>query len=158
MEIKCPLPFLPLLTESGIAILLFDDEKINFWNNGASEIFGYTPQEVVGTSIVKIFSQRCIPMLNEAKDFCQQTAKEQNKTIHSKVLGRETEFYAIRKNGDEFACEVAIVCYNDGERWTYFAFVHDLSKGILGLLRNLAQKLETIDHRLDTLERISGVL
>jgi hypothetical protein len=75
------------------------------------------------------------------------------------VIGREAEFFAKRKNGEEFLCEMTTVCYSDGVRRASTVFVYDMTYGIVRLLKSVAQKLETIDSRLNTLEtKLSGVL
>lgn len=153
-------PVLTMLKASSTASMIYDENgKIIFWNTGSTLMFGITEEEALGKHMVSFFPDRYKDVLTkEITDFREESSVGR-KIIRSKVTGRDVEFFAKRKNGEEFLCEVTTVCYSDGVRRAFTVFVYDMTYGIMRILKSVSQKLETIDSRLNTLEtKISGVL
>ena len=154
-------PVLTMLKASSTAAMIYDENgKVIFWNTGAMLTFGYPEEEAVGRHMSMFFPDRYKDILTkEIEEFRQESDFMNRKIIRSKVTGREAEFFGKRKNGEEFLCETTTVCYSDGVRRAFTVFAHDMTYGIVRLLKSVAQKLETIDSRLNTLEtKINGVV
>ncbi len=139
----------PVLKKAGIAIIMIDvDGKIDFWNQGAKDAFGYTEEEVLGKKIQLFNNEGFILPFNSL-----DLSPEADRVVTTRSHGREGDLEGIRKNRTEFPCELTTVCYSEGVRKKMVIFIHDLSYGVMSFLKTVAKKLENIDQRLDTLEK-----
>ncbi len=83
-------------------ILMDHEGRIADWNFAAERIFGHTRAEVSGKSL----GETIVPeRLREAH---RQGLERYVSTREARILGRRYELPALRKNGDEFTCEISI--------------------------------------------------
>jgi PAS domain S-box-containing protein len=106
-------------------------------NPFALGLFGYTAAEVIQQNISKLIPQRY-----HQRHAGHQAAYMQQPTSRPMGIGRE--LFAIKKDGTEFAVEISLGNYNDGDERFVIAFVNDIS------LRKQAQdKLEQLNDELE---------
>lgn len=87
------------LVESAIdAIILINKEgNITLWNESASKMFGFSEEEIIGSSIEIIFPENC-------SNFHEGYL---NSPINSEVEGKTFEGQGIKKNGEPFSIDVS---------------------------------------------------
>src|SRR6476469_5432508 len=86
--------------------------EIRSWNSGASRIFGYSPQEIIGKSFSEFYPDR---------DRRNQKPENELKTAASE--GRiEDEGWRIRKDGKRFWANTVITALHDKKQGTLLGF------------------------------------
>ena len=105
------------------ALILLDcSGHIIFWNKAAETIFGYTADEVMG----RVLHEFLVPpryrdrMAEGLKDFCRSGQGD--------FLGSGVELSALRKNGQEFAIELALSTMNMQGKWIAIGLVRDITE------------------------------
>jgi PAS domain S-box-containing protein len=102
-------------------VITSQDGIILHWNKAATEIFGYTEEEVHG----KTFMETIIPphyLLVHGNGFHRLLAD-----VNGDILNRRLELSGIRKSGDEFPMELTVTAiYNDNEYY-FNGFIRDIS-------------------------------
>ncbi len=101
-----PLPGSVLAAIIGIsadAILAVDrDQRITFFNDGASRIFGYSPDEIVGQSLDLLLPAQTRQIHHKhVEQFIRSDTA-------ARKMGERQEITGRRKNGEEFPAEAAI--------------------------------------------------
>ncbi len=104
------------------AIIMMDDEgKISFWNQGAEAMFGYTDTETIGENLHRlIVPQRFLPFHLEAFPRWQATGT-------GNAVGKTLEWVGVRKNGQEFPVEVSLSSVWLKQRWFAVGIVRDVT-------------------------------
>lgn len=118
-------------------IIIDEDAKINFWNNGASQIFGFTEKEALD----KLLHELIVP-----EKFRQDSAKgfeNFKKTGQGPILGKVIEMQALHKSGREIIAEHSISAIKIKNKWHAIAVVKDVSE---------RKKLEARNKELDDLK------
>lgn len=104
------------------AVISIDSRGIvTEWNIQAEKMFGFTAKEVIGTSL----TESIIPP--EHRNAHATGMKHYNKTGEGPVLGQKIEITAIRKSGEVFPIELAIVPIVMKGIHTFTAFISDIS-------------------------------
>ena len=105
------------------ALILLDcSGHIIFWNKAAETIFGYTADEVIG----RVLHEFLVPpryrdrMAEGLKDFCHSGQGD--------FLGSGAELSALRKDGQEFAIELALSTMNMQGKWVAIGLVRDITE------------------------------
>jgi diguanylate cyclase (GGDEF)-like protein/PAS domain S-box-containing protein len=102
-------------------IMLDSDDRIVFWNPAASEIFGYTLQEVIGNFIYDlIIPQRHIESYKKEFNHSKQSTKD--------AIGKTIEITAIKNSGMEFPIEISISNVRMQKKWEAIAIVRDITE------------------------------
>lgn len=92
--------------------------EIIFWNKSAETIFGWQKNEVIGRNIFEtIIPQKHI------ENYKKYVADEKNS-----VLNRQIQLPAIKKSGEEFPMEIAIISFQQEEQEFYCSFIQDISE------------------------------
>ncbi|HLT21810.1 MAG TPA: PAS domain-containing sensor histidine kinase [Bacteriovoracaceae bacterium] len=112
-----------LLIESmqDYAFFMLDlDGNIEIWNSGAENVHGYTSQEVIGTSLSKIYTQE-----DQNKNLPQRHID-----LATKFSRFEEELWMARKDGRRFWARFVITSFRDesNELSSFAIMVQDLSK------------------------------
>jgi PAS domain S-box-containing protein len=104
-------------------VIIMDHEGlIRHWNSAAERTFGYRRDEVLGTELAaKIIP----PSLRERH---RRGLAHYLSTGEGPVLGRRIEVSAMRADGSEFPCELAISPIHIGERPLFTAYLRDISE------------------------------
>jgi len=92
-----------ILSISADAIICVDGEqRITFFNEGASRIFGYDADEMLGQPLAVL-----LPMRYRGAHGAHIEAFGKSKTV-ARRMGERSLISGVRKNGDEFPAEAAI--------------------------------------------------
>lgn len=91
------------------------------WNRAASQMFGFTREEVLGRNLGDVIVP---PMHREAH---KQGMRRLQQTGQSRVLGKLIEITALRRNGNEFPIELTIVEIERDQEHYYSAFIRDIT-------------------------------
>jgi PAS domain S-box-containing protein len=96
--------FSDIYAVSADAIISVDDtHRITMFNDGAKDIFGYSPEEIIGSPLEVLIPERFREIHRqhiERFSAGQQTARHMG--------SRSTRIYGLRKNGEEFPTDAAI--------------------------------------------------
>jgi PAS domain S-box-containing protein len=102
-------------------ISINDQGIITEWNKQAEVIFGYEAKEIIGRTL----QETIIP-----HNFREQHMKGMShymKTGEGPVLNQKIEILALRKNGEKFPIELAIIPVVMGGEHSFTAFVSDIT-------------------------------
>jgi PAS domain S-box-containing protein len=109
-------------TISADAIICIDrSQHIIFFNSGAADIFGYTPEEALGQHIEVLIPPRF------RKDHSAQVERFGRSAVRARRMGERSQISALRKNGDEFPAEAAISHLGEGENIVYSVVLRDIT-------------------------------
>jgi PAS domain S-box-containing protein len=99
------LKFRSVIQTAGDAIIMADSKgRVVSWNNGAENIFGYTPEEMLGENVVKLMPER-LRHLHEAG--MERVSQHDKPNIQGKTL----ELTGRRKDGTEFPIELSVTTW-----------------------------------------------
>jgi PAS domain S-box-containing protein len=85
------------------AIICVDDsQRITFFNDGAEQIFGYTPAEILGRPIEVLIPRQF------RTGHHSQVEEFGHSEIRARRMGERGSIWGLRKNGEEFPAEAAI--------------------------------------------------
>ncbi len=130
------------------AIISVDDtQNITLYNRAAENMFGYKASEMLEHSIDLLLSLR----------FRDRHAKQlahygQTGSTVRDTLGEQLSLVGLRKNGEEFPCEVSISINKVNGENNYTAIVRDTTHThyMLEKLRNTADKLAQANVQIET--------
>ena len=104
------------------AIVIVDDDfRIVHFNSGASRIFGYSADEVVGASLRILLPPRA---RDEHEQYMRRFAIAGEAT---REMGARGQISGVRKNGEEFPAEASISRLVQDGRTLYTAWLRDVS-------------------------------
>lgn len=131
--------FRSISTSSSVSMIIAVDEAgmIISWNPAAERQFMYSEEEMLGCPITNIMPER---YRTSHKMGFQRAAKSDKYTIK----GTTTEYYGLKKNGDEFPIEVSLGTWNQGEKKYFSAIINDITER-----KEYKEDLERQTHDLD---------
>lgn len=111
------------LAETAVdAIVVAGEEgQIIDWNRGATEIFGYEKEEVLGRPIEILMPER-------HKEAHREGMKRVNRTGEGRLLGETVEMEGLRKSGEEFPLELSLSSWTAGGARRFAAIIRDITK------------------------------
>ena len=100
------------------------DERgiVTYWNPSAERTFGIARSEAVGRPVAELVIPERLRAAHRAgleRFLADGTGP---------VLDRSVEIVALRGDGTEIPVELTISALRDGEHWTFYAFVRDISE------------------------------
>jgi len=104
------------------AVITINDRGIiTEWNLQAEAIFDYTAEEAIGKTLTETIIPR---QHHKAHD---QGMRRFNETGKGPVLNQKIEITAVRKSGEEFPIEMAIIPVENKGQHTFTAFLSDIT-------------------------------
>jgi PAS domain S-box-containing protein len=94
--------------------------NIIFWNQSAQDVFGYSPEEVLGEPLTLLMPASYRPAH-------QLGINQLSATGQSHVLGKTVELKGLRKDGSEFPLELSLTTWKIGEAPFYTGIIRDIS-------------------------------
>ena len=112
----------PILEASLDAVIAVDDRgRVTGWNTAAETIFGYPRERALGARLTELIVPPAYRGRHEA-GFAQAA-----RTGEGPLLNRRIEVPALRADGSEIPIELCLAPLKRGTRWSFCAFVRDLS-------------------------------
>lgn len=103
------------------AIIVADDHGyIVSWNEAASKMFGYTPQEVLGKPLTILMPMRY-------REPHEMGVERMRTTGHSRLMGRVVTLHGLRKDGNEFPIELSLATWTGQGGSFYSGIIRDVS-------------------------------
>jgi PAS domain S-box-containing protein len=103
------------------AFVALDAEgRVVEWNTRASELFGYSRQEAIGTDLADLIVP---PRYRE-----RHRAGLRHAADAGSLLTRRLVVEALRSDGGEFPVEVALTAVPDADELTFYAWIEDVSE------------------------------
>ncbi|HMU53520.1 MAG TPA: PAS domain S-box protein [Nitrospira sp.] len=102
-------------------ILIEEDRSISLFNQGASRLFGYSPEEVLGRPVELLLPARYRlhhPSNIQAFAFGPESARP---------MAERREVFGLRKDGKEFPAEASISKLTIGEKTTFTVILRDIT-------------------------------
>jgi len=104
------------------AIVTIDKKgRILQWSSGAQRIFGYAPEEVVGSDLTILMPE---PHRSGHAGYVSSFLKTRN----AKIIGIGRELTAIRKDGTEFPIELAVSEVRNGNEVFFTGILRDITE------------------------------
>ena len=113
------------------AIICIDmHQTITFFNDGASRIFGYAPEEIVGQPLRLLIPQRSMHTHRA------HIAEFGRGPVVARTMGERSQISGVRKNGEEFPAEAAIAKMVGPEGPIYSVVLRDVTVQRLAEVRS----------------------
>jgi len=96
------------------------DGNVFFWNNAATEMFGYSFAEMMGASLTRIIPEK----LRKAH---KQGMENFLSTGEPKVIGHTVELVGLRKDGDEFPLDLSLATWKEGDQLFFTGIIRDIT-------------------------------
>ncbi|MFC1855628.1 PAS domain S-box protein [Thermodesulfobacteriota bacterium] len=119
-------------TYDGI-ILMDDKANVVFWNDVASEIYGYTRDEIIGKNLFKAILPKRLQ--KQYIDNYKLTAK----TGKGEFVGKTSEITVRKKDGSEFPVGIAVSSLKFKDKWHTLAIARDITEQL-----NLEEALKKV--------------
>lgn len=112
-----------IMSSATNAIITINEHgNITFWNKSAERIFGWESKEVLG----KELAETIVP--KEFKDAHKKGIRRYKAQKESSMLNKQMEITAIRKSGEEFPIEIAIIPIQQDGKEFFCSFIQDISE------------------------------
>lgn len=112
-----------ILAIAADAIIALDDRlTITLFNEGAAQIFGYAPSEIIGKQLDILIPGR---MRANHEQHVHAFAVS---PVAAKKMGERREIFALRKDGSEFPAEASIAKQVVGGRQAYMVVLRDVTE------------------------------
>lgn len=111
------------ITENaGDAIISFNSDGIILsWNNAASKIFAYLPEEMLGSDIIKIIPESI------KEDYLSKIRNLKDKSF-TNLLGQRIELTTKSKKGDELNVEVILSHWTKDNQYFFTSIIRDTTE------------------------------
>jgi PAS domain S-box-containing protein len=111
------------ITESANEAIVSMDRQgaVISWNAGATALFGYAPDEALGSPF-----DRLVPP--DQRGTYAQAVAEWSRTGHSPLAGATIELYGVRKDGGEFPLQMSLATWHTAEGAYLTGIIHDLTE------------------------------
>src|SRR6516165_10693824 len=114
---------LRLILETALdaVVIMRSDGVVDDWNDRAAGIFGWSREEAVGRTLADLI----IP--DRYRKEHRHGLERYLETGRANVLGRRTEMFGLRKNGEEFPVELSVSPIQDGESILFVGYLRDIT-------------------------------
>lgn len=129
------------------AIVMIDDRGlVNFWNESAEQIFGYSREEIFGKEMHAILAPPALLKSYQATFLnFEETGKGPN-------LGKIKELSAIRKDGTEFPIELSLSAVRIRGSWNAIGIIRDITRR-----KEAEAARERMDKQLQQSEKMAAI-
>lgn len=129
------------LKESAVEGIIIASEhgEIVDWNPGATDIFGYEEEEILGHPFEVLIPE-------PYRDSFRKGIERVCRTGEGRLLGETVEIEGLRKNGDEFPLEISLSSWKVNEDRCFAA-----------ILRDITEKRETRDALLESEQKFRAL-
>jgi PAS domain S-box-containing protein len=111
-----------IVEHAGDAIVSIDDKGIiETFNPAAQRVFGYRPEEVIGSSVMRLAARHYRPGMARDLDAVVRDGIAGTKALNRQVFGE-------RRNGQRFPANLVVSEMRIGERRAFTGLVRDISK------------------------------
>jgi PAS domain S-box-containing protein len=107
-------------TASDAIVLSGMDGRIVFWNKGATRLFGYEPQEMVGQLVERVMPERYREMHREGLERHRRTGV-------ARTAGQVLTLEGLREDGSEFPLEMSLTIWSSGSDTFCTAVMRDIT-------------------------------
>jgi PAS domain S-box-containing protein len=104
------------------AVSMDERGTVTYWNPSAERLFGLQRSAAVGRAIAELI----VP--ERFREAHREGLRRFLKEGVGPVLDRRIELSAQRVDGSEFPIEITISALRDGDRWSFHAFIQDISE------------------------------
>ena len=112
-----------VVTISADAIICVDgQQRIVFFNEGATSIFGYAVDEVIGQPLEMLIPER---FRGSHRSHVETFGRS---GVRARRMGERGQISGLRKNGEEFPAEAAISHLGSGEKAVYSVVLRDVTE------------------------------
>jgi PAS domain S-box-containing protein len=112
-----------IVTISADAIVCVNESQtITFFNEGASSIFGYAPEEVLGQQLEILIPERY------RSGHARQVLEFGKSSVVARRMGERGQISGLRKNGQEFPAEAAISHYGAPGSQVFTVVLRDVTE------------------------------
>lgn len=136
-------------------LMLSEDQRILFFNESASRLFGYTPDEVMGQPLDLLLPERFVRVHREqVQHFGQENEVSRQMAHRQPVWGR-------RKDGRELPLEISISRQVQSGQITYAAIAHDITERLQAyalLERRVEERTRELERRRQVAEGLHETL
>ncbi|MBI2921063.1 MAG: PAS domain S-box protein [Planctomycetes bacterium] len=111
--------------------------RVQWWNRGAREMFGYENKEILGEPVTRLMPERFVAAHLEGIERVRSGGE-------GKFVGKTVEVDALRRDGTEFPVEVSLSSWKSGDRLYFGAILRDttarrkLQEELAGTQREIA--------------------
>jgi len=141
-----------ILERAPCAVVSMDERgDVTYWNQSAERIFGIPRDRAIARSVAEL-------IVPERLRSAYLAALARFPADGSgAILDRRVELPALRADGTECAIAITISEHRDGEAWTFYAFIEDISGRVEGeheherLVRDLRRALHGSEQRFDAI-------
>jgi PAS domain S-box-containing protein len=105
------------------------------WNRGATRIFGYSTEEMIGQPLTLIMPARY-------REAHERGMARIEATGQGRLIGSVIELHGLRKGGEEFPIELSLATWKTGRGSYYSGIIRDISER-----KKAAQTLEKLQHQ-----------
>ncbi len=106
-------------------IVIEHDRSISLFNQGATKLFGYDPNEVLGQAIDLLLPERF------RHDHASHIHTFARSPESARRMAQQREVFGLKKDGSEFPAEASISKLTVGERTTFTVIVRDISDRLM---------------------------
>jgi PAS domain S-box-containing protein len=110
------------VTIAADAIICIDEkQRITFFNDGATQIFGYQPDEVHGKPLEMLLPKRFQALHH------RHVEEFGNSPVAARLMGQRRAISGVRKDGSEFPAEAAIAQVSTSEGMAFSVVLRDIT-------------------------------
>ncbi|SDC64968.1 PAS domain S-box-containing protein/diguanylate cyclase (GGDEF) domain-containing protein [Paenibacillus sp. UNCCL117] len=135
------------VTQSAHDAIILTDQQLNItsWNQGATYIFGYSSEEMLGRPVNMIFPESYRE--RQVQEFTALSRTGSLEPIPSTI-----ELKGLRKNGAEFPIELSLNSWSTGGLQSFSSIIRDISQH-----KEVEQRLLDANRKLTQLSMVDGL-
>ena len=141
-----------ILDRAHSAVVSMDESGVvTYWNPSAETMFGHAREDAIGRAVADLIVPERLRAAHVAG------LRRFLSSGQGPMLDQRIELSGVRADGTEFPTEMTISAFQDAGRWSFHAFIHDISerknseKEHRRLLDELQRALHNSERRFDAI-------